>query len=83
MSSREPSWRRVAEVLADRVWHAAGAAGSLPNTHTDTRYTGPGCSHGLTEADPDNCPFCADRAAYQLFERKLRSTTNPPEKGTP
>lgn len=27
--------------------------------------------HGLAEADPANCPFCADRDAYGLFEEKL------------
>lgn len=68
--TRDPSWREVARVLAERVEIAAGAAGSI-SPH-DNR-PGAGCSHPTAEADPDNCPFCADRAAFQLYERKLRS----------
>lgn len=26
--------------------------------------------HREADADPENCPFCADRAAYRLWERK-------------
>lgn len=28
------------------------------------------CDHPLAEADPDNCPYCADRAAFNLFAAK-------------
>jgi hypothetical protein len=27
-------------------------------------------AHPEAEADPENCPFCADRAAFRLWQRK-------------
>lgn len=53
------TWRQVAEILAERLAHQAAAAGEE-------------CPHPAAKADPDNCPFCADRAAYQIFQRKQR-----------
>jgi hypothetical protein len=76
--SHEPSWRKVAEVLAERLRHAAPRAGSvspLDITEAD------GCRHSEAEADPDNCPFCADRAAFQVYQRKLRSTATGSNSG--
>jgi hypothetical protein len=71
--AKPPSWRKVAEALAERLEHAAGAAGSA--SPYDTRLGTTGCSHKAADADPDNCPFCADRTAFQLYKAKLRSTT--------
>lgn len=70
MNERLPSWRAVAEVLALRMEHAASAAGSVPPDEAPYRCDVRGCSHPEDRADPDNCPFCADRAAYQLWQRK-------------
>jgi hypothetical protein len=58
--TRPPSWRAVARVLGERMYHQAEGA---RDDH----------DHGRAEADPDNCPFCADRAAYDLYVRKLES----------
>jgi hypothetical protein len=69
--SHEPSWRRVAEILAERLEHAARAAGSISPYGIGDR---PGCTHSESEADPDNCPFCADRAAFQVFQDKVRKS---------
>lgn len=68
--SREPSWREVARVLAERMEVAAGHAGAA-DPHDTRGHTG--CSHSVAQADPDNCPFCADRDAFLLYQRKLRS----------
>lgn len=47
-----------------------------------------GC-HPESEADPDNCPTCADRAAYQAWEtksgrthRRVRAQTSQPDART-
>lgn len=69
MTDRLPSWRRVADVLAERLRHAAAAAGSVP-PNLPERCDVRGCGHREANADPDNCPFCADRAAYRLWEKK-------------
>ncbi len=66
-SGRLPSWREIANVLAERLQHPAGAAGSASPHDIGDRA---GCPHSAAEADPENCPFCADRAAYQLWQRK-------------
>jgi hypothetical protein len=69
--SREPSWRRVAEILAERLSHSAPRAGSvspLDITEAD------GCRHSEAEAVPEACPFCADRAAFQVFQAKARKS---------
>ncbi|MFI5891966.1 hypothetical protein ACIA5D_17835 [Actinoplanes sp. NPDC051513] len=55
----------MAMILGARMAYAASAAGS-------GRWGG-GCGHDEASADPDNCPFCTDRAAYQAFQSKLRS----------
>lgn len=70
--SREPSWRTVAETLAARLRYAAQAAGSASPHYPGENVAG--CSHSAEEADPDNCPFCADRAAFQVFQDKVRRT---------
>jgi hypothetical protein len=31
-------------------------------------------AHPEREADPDNCPFCADRAAYRAWQTKSGKT---------
>lgn len=51
--TREPSWRAVADILADRMYH---------HSRCD--------QHPEAEAVPDDCPFCADRAAYRLWQTK-------------
>ena len=53
------TWREIARQLAERLEHQAALAG-----------TGDGCTHSLNEADPDNCPFCADRAAFLRWQRR-------------
>lgn len=69
MTAKNPSWRELANILAGRLKHAAAAAGSVPEYEVVERS---GCRHAESEADPDNCPFCADRAAFQLWERKVK-----------
>ncbi len=71
--AREPSWRRVAVILAGRMEIAASLAGSVPEAVPSHLSDVRGCSHSVAKADPENCPFCADRAAFQAFQRKLRS----------
>lgn len=51
-----------------RLQYAAAAAGSVSPYGVGD---GAGCNHSEPQADPKNCPFCADRAAYQLWERKV------------
>lgn len=51
-----PSWRAVADALAERMSHYAICK-----------------AHPEAEADPD-CPFCKDRAAYRMWERKSGQT---------
>lgn len=74
-----PSWRSVAEMLALRLANHASLAGALPDDMANrTIYDqATGCSHTLADADPENCPFCDDRAAYRLYLRKLRAGTGP------
>lgn len=62
MTARNPTYRELARILAERLEHHAALAGasrgyvSIPDS---------GCGHKLADADPDNCPFCADRAAIK------------------
>jgi len=56
-----PSWKAIAEKLAERMSYHA---------YCDT--------HPEREATPDTCPFCADRAAYRLWEAKSGMTYRPP-----
>jgi hypothetical protein len=63
---REPSWREVARLLAERLQYHAQLAGSA-----DPYLPGTGCGHKLEEEDPANCPFCADRAAFNTYARKV------------
>ncbi len=73
----------MARVLASRMEIAAAAAGSvdpdLPADRNDVR----GCAHRASEADPDNGPFCADRAAFQAYQAKVRSVTRPSSTASP
>jgi hypothetical protein len=58
---RLPSWRDLAGILAERVYHNAEC-----RAHPD-------------ESEPgDGCPFCKDRAAYRLWERKSGKTHRDP-----
>lgn len=52
MARKQPSWREIASVLANRLDHA------YCEDHAE-----------ITE----DCPFCADVAAYQLYVDKLAS----------
>ena len=54
-------WREVARQLANRLGYQAALAG-----------TADGCAHSLAYADPRNCPFCADRAAFLMWQRRER-----------
>lgn len=37
-------------------------------------------AHSLAEADPDNCPHCDDRAAYQAWVAKQYGPAGPPRR---
>jgi hypothetical protein len=50
----EPSWRKIADGLAERLMHHA---------YCGERDHDPG-------AEPDICPFCADIAAYDAYVAK-------------
>lgn len=69
MSTQNPTWREVARILARRLEHQAALAGAAGS---QLEALAVGCPHRLSEADPENCPFCADRAAYRLWVRKER-----------
>lgn len=57
-------WRDVADRLAERVANYAECAGEE-------------CPHPESKPDPDNCAFCADRAAYQMWQRKSGRNHRP------
>jgi hypothetical protein len=62
--AKEPTWRELADMLAERLSHHAN------------------CENGHTEIEPENCPFCRDRAVYQLWEAKSgRTHREPPYTG--
>jgi hypothetical protein len=62
----QPSWRSIANQLAARLFWADAdhcAGGSMSS--------GPG--HTRKQADPE-CPFCADRAAYDAWKAKVQES---------
>lgn len=67
------SWKEVAIALGNRMKIAASLAGANGDWLMPEMQMG--CAHKLVEADPDNCPFCADRAAHLMYVKKVKETT--------
>lgn len=66
-----PTWREVARALGERMQYPAQLAGT---NNPDFTMLNDGCCHDVAHADPDNCPFCADRAAYLLWLKKEKDS---------
>ena len=67
------SWRDIARTLAHRLEeHAAlaGAAADMDPVFDGIAYLVVGCPHRLADAQPDDCPYCADRAAYRAWQAR-------------
>ena len=68
------SWRTVAEALANRLFCQANIC-PVGRPVPGVSPGDPALVHRVPEEHADDCPFCADTAAYNRYLRKVRCSS--------